>query len=522
LSVDADAVDIVVSFTRIFAIEAKPREISVQAIFREGAKVTLMSDSAVNGTASARSWRAFAVCAAVIALTILDLTKITVGLPAIERSLDATSADLQLIVSGYVLAFGLALVPAGRIGDVHSRKLMFVTGLVLFALASLVCALAPSIEMLIFGRIIQGVAAGIQMPQALGLVQQLFTGSARDRAYAQVGSIIAISTAVGPALGGLLITLGDEDDGWRMLFWVNLPIALTALVFAILVIPNRQRHERQKVSLDLVGLALFGVAVLALMLPFVSLPGLSEGALRWLWIAVSALATVTLVRWERDYQARGKSPVFSSELMRLPGFRNGLLIMATFFSSVGAVFLIVALFLQVSLGVPPLEAGLVSIPQAVLSAITSWWGGRLVERMGRKLVVVGLLIVSVGLVLVIVAAVYSPPEIAAVTISSALAVIGAGTGFVLSPNQSITLRDVPVDQSGVGASLTQVAQRVATAIGLALTTAVYFAVLGPGTGHSLDTSRTAVAVSVWLCVGLLALALAVGVADLRRTKRLGR
>src|SRR5690554_4251029 len=160
-------------------------------------------------------WEAFAVCAAVASLTIMDLSKINVGLPTIEASLGGGPTELQLIVAGYALAFGLALVPAGRLGDIGSRKTMFIIGLTSFTLASVLCALAPNIEMLAIGRILQGVAAGIQMPQVLGLIRQLFQGPERGKAFGLFGAIIGLSTAFGPTLGGLLIAIGGEADGWR-------------------------------------------------------------------------------------------------------------------------------------------------------------------------------------------------------------------------------------------------------------------------------------------------------------------
>nr|WP_286277783.1 MFS transporter [Naasia aerilata] len=124
-------------------------------------------------------WRAFAVCVAVAALTILDLSKVNVGLPSIEESLHAGPTELQAIVAGYALAFGLALVPAGRLGDIKSRRALFLVGLSAFTVTSLICALAPNILFLMIGRFLQGIAAGIQMPQVLGLIQQLFQGPAR-------------------------------------------------------------------------------------------------------------------------------------------------------------------------------------------------------------------------------------------------------------------------------------------------------------------------------------------------------
>ena len=124
-------------------------------------------------------WRAYWICAGVAALTILDLSKVNVGLPSIEAAFDASATQLQLIVAGYVLTFGLTLVPAGRIGDQRSRKTLFVVGLSLFLVTSLVAALAPNITVLLVARLLQGVAAGIQMPQVLGIIQELFRGPER-------------------------------------------------------------------------------------------------------------------------------------------------------------------------------------------------------------------------------------------------------------------------------------------------------------------------------------------------------
>ncbi len=148
------------------------------------------------------------MCVAVAAITILDLSKVNVALPSIEEALGAGSTELQLIVSGYVLTFGLVLVPMGRLGDQRSRRALFIVGLSLFTVTSLLCAIAVSPVMLMVARLLQGVAAGIQMPQVLGLIQQLFQGKERGRAFGLFGATIGIATAFGPTLGGLLILVG--------------------------------------------------------------------------------------------------------------------------------------------------------------------------------------------------------------------------------------------------------------------------------------------------------------------------
>ena len=469
-------------------------------------------------------WEAFAVCAAVAALTILDLSKINVGLPTIEHSLGGGPTELQLIVAGYALAFGLALVPAGRLGDIHSRKAMFVIGLTSFVLASLVCAIAPNIQALVAGRILQGVAAGIQMPQVLGLIQQLFHGRERGRAFGLFGAIIGLSTAFGPALGGLLIAVGGEADGWRLLFWMNIPLGLLALVFALRLLPTRQQHERKHTELDLVGILLLGVAIFSLMLPFVlTTGGPDDDPARWFWLIGLVAAGAAFVFWERNFLARGKSPVIQFALFRVDSYRNGILIATAYFAAIPAIFLLTTLYLQQGLGLAAVFAGMVSIPFALVSAYTSWIGGRLVERMGRRLVVLGLALVLLGFSLSLPIAAYAPTGWVPWLLAAAMVLAGAGGGLVISPNQTLTLEDVPVAQGGVAGSVAQVGQRAGTAIGVAGASSTYFATIfrEQGVIERLDVYADAFHNGLYVTLGLIVVALAFGMLDLRKRELRG-
>ncbi|TQL48570.1 EmrB/QacA subfamily drug resistance transporter [Homoserinimonas aerilata] len=464
-------------------------------------------------------WEAFAVCAAVAALTIMDLSKINVGLPTIEHSLSGGPTELQLIVAGYALAFGLALVPAGRLGDIHSRKAMFVIGLSSFILASLLCAVAPTIEVLVIGRILQGVAAGIQMPQVLGLIQQLFQGRERGQAFGLFGAIIGLSTAIGPTLGGLLIALGGEADGWRLLFWMNLPLGILALIFAVRLLPSHQQHERRHTELDLVGILLLGAGVFGLMLPFVlTTGGPDDDPKRWFWLVLFVIAAVAFVIWERRYLARGKSPVVDFGLFRLGSYRNGILIATAYFAATPAIFLLTTLYVQQGLGLAAVFAGMISIPFALVSAWTSWIGGRHVHRLGRKLVLFGLALVFVGFVLALPVAAYSPPELVPWLLAVCMGVAGAGGGFVISPNQTLTLTDVPVVQGGVAGSVAQVGQRAGTAIGVAVASSTYFATLYRENGlhDRIEVYSDAFRNGLLVALGLVLVALVFGLLDLRQ------
>ncbi|MCS5732156.1 MFS transporter [Herbiconiux daphne] len=468
-------------------------------------------------------WQAFGVCVAVAALTILDLSKVNVGLPSIEKSLGAGSTELQIIVAGYALAFGLALVPSGRLGDLYSRKVMFIIGLSGFTVASALCAVAPTIQTLVIARILQGVAAGVQMPQVLGLVQQLFQGEERGRAFGVFGATIGVSTAFGPTLGGLLIAVGGPTDGWRLLFWMNVPLGIIALLLAIRLLPKTQPHQPGARNLDLVGIVLLGIAVFTFMLPFVlTTGGPDDSPWRWLSLAGCAVAVVVFIAWERRYEAAGKSPAIHFALFSLGSYRNGLLLATAYFAAIPAVFLLTTLFLQEGLGFEPVFAGMVSIPFALTSAITALIGGRLVARYGRSLVVLGLVIAIVGFVLVLLGAVLPPAEDSIWFMAGAMAVAGAGGGLVISPNQTLTLADVPVTEGGVAGSMAQVGQRVGTAVGVAAASSIFFSTLyreGPGNSDNVMIYHDGFRNAFLVTLGLMTIALVIGLLDLLRRKR---
>src|SRR5699024_5536995 len=185
-------------------------------------------------------WIAFAVAASVAVLTILDVVKVNVVLTPLEEPLNATPTQTGLVVAGYVLAFGIALVPSGRLGDQWNRKAMFMIGLVTFAIASLGAALAPNASLLVLARLLQGVAAGILMPQVLGMIQTLFQGQARGQAFGIFGAAIGLGTAFGPTIGGLFLGTFGSELGWRWTFGMNVPLVLVIIPLAIWLIPAGQ------------------------------------------------------------------------------------------------------------------------------------------------------------------------------------------------------------------------------------------------------------------------------------------
>ncbi|WP_147039031.1 MFS transporter [Microbacterium aerolatum] len=465
-------------------------------------------------------WRIFAVCVAAAILTVLDLSKVNVGLPSIEHSLDADAAALQLIVAAYALAYGLALVPAGRLGDIHSRKLMFVIGLAAFTATSIFCALASDAQMLVLARVLQGFAGGLLPPQVLGIIQHQFQGTERGKALGIFGAMTGIATAAGPALGGLLVEVGTPTDGWRLLFWMNVPVGAVAILLALRLLPRSDRLQRLPVSLDITGITLLAISTLALMLPLVQTTGASsDNPWRWMWLGLAAIAGVAFVLWERHYKSAGRSPAVDLELFRSTGFRNGLLVATSYLAVLPAVFLLAMLYLQDGLGLTALWAGIVAVPFAASATVTAWVSGRLVAAYGRAVVVFGLCVVGVGFVSSIVAVSFLPTDTIPWGLGATLFISGIGSGLVIAPNLTLTLSDVPINQAGVAGSVTQVGQRIGNAVGVALATSIYFAILHDARSSDREQRYDDAFVgALMVAIAGLCTALCVAIVDLRQRR----
>lgn len=466
------------------------------------------------------------MCVSVAALTILDLSKVNVALPSIESAFGAGSTQLQIVVSGYVLMFGLALVPFGRLGDQRSRRALFLVGLTLFLVTSVVCALAPTIEILIAGRLVQGLAAGIQMPQVLGTIQQIFVGSERGRAFGLFGATVGIATAFGPTLGGLMIAVGGAHDGWRWIFWLNVPLCILVIAGVIWLLPQTRRPSAGHLHLDPVGLVLFAFTIVTLMWPFLFTTGSpDDDPRRWWTLVVFVVFAAGFTWWERRYSASGRAPLVPFSLFSISSFRNGTLLVTAYFTAAPATFLLTTLFLQAGVGLEPVFAGMVSIGFAVASAITSWIGGNLVGRLGRPLVVGGLVVVLIGVVSLAIVAYTVPADAVAYVMAGAMLVTGAGAGLVISPNQTLTLADIPPREGGLAGSVGQLGQRIGTAVGTAVGLSLFYSTVyreSDADHHGLEVYHDAYAYGMVAVGVFVALALLVGVVDLGARRRAER
>ena len=354
----------------------------------------LEAASPVDYTPDPRRWRALWVTLTAGFMSLLDVSIVAVALPSIREGLGTTPAEVQWVVSGYALTFGLALVPAGRLGDAFGRRRMFLAALAGFVVFSVAAGAAQSAGMLVAARLAQGVAAGTLAPQNSALIQQLFRGTERGRAFGLFGATVGISTAVGPVVGGLIIALAGGPGGWRWIFYVNVPIGIVALVLAARLLPHGATGRRGHV--DLLGVGLLGGGVLSVMLPLVQAEAGGVGRLWWLFV-VGVVLLVAFALWERRVVDRGGDPLFDPRLVtRTPGYATGAALGTVYFVGFSGIWLVFALYFQTGLGWTPLQSGLAVTPFALGSATSAVLGGRLIDRFGRLLTVVGLTRVLVG------------------------------------------------------------------------------------------------------------------------------
>ncbi len=471
-----------------------------------------MSDPGVAPTPSSaheapdpRRWKALSVALTAGFMTLLDVSIVNVALPSIRTALGASAADLQWIVSGYALSFGLVLVASGRLGDARGRRTMFIVGVGVFTVASLAAGLSPNAGWLVGARLLQGVGGGIINPQVSGLIQQLFSGAERGRAFGRLGTTIGISTAIGPVLGGVILAVAGTAEGWRWVFLVNLPVGLLAIILARRFIDPMVDPEPVH-DLDPLGALLLGAGVVGVLWPLVSEEWRTTDVLL---VAAGLAALVAFWWWERRQEVTGRVPMVRLSLFARPGYGAGALLGAIYFAGFTGVVFILTLFLQDGLHYEPLQAGLSLTPFALGSAVTATVGGRVVHRMGRWVVVIGLVVVGLGLVATDLVLGAHLGTATGWWLVAPLLVAGLGGGLVISPNVTLTLANVPVHQAGTAGGVLNTGQRLGTAAGIAVIGALYF-----GTLRRTHDANAAAAIGLRATLAFVALALVVGVVDL--------
>ena len=446
-----------------------------------------------------RNWLALAVLLVGAFMALLDTTIVNVAIPAIRTRLGASNATLSWIVSGYALAFGLALIPAGRVGDRIGHKWVFVAGLSLFTVASLVCGLAADDMQLISARAVQGLAGGMFFTPITALIQLMFGDRKRARAFAMMGATIGFSVALGPLVGGLIIAASGGDAGWRLVFDVNVPLGALAVVAAVVLLPAGAENTQS--GADWPGLVLLSGALVALLTPLIQ--GQQEGWPLWTYASMAgaiALLVVFALR-ERRVEKAGGNPLVPPRLFAHASFTGGVVLALVYFAAFTSIFFTIALLWQVGLGHTALQSGLVVTPFAIGLIGGASQSDALAARFGRTVLVAGVGMVAVGITAVWLLLALTPSTgYSGWQLAAPLLLAGVGSGLFISPNVGFIVATVAPEDAGAGSGVVGTAQRVGSAIGIAIIGTVLFGTLrfsaGPDAvalafGHSATLATAA-------------------------------
>lgn len=468
-----------------------------------------MTKTSAEPASRVRTGPALAVIMVGAGMTLIDTTIVNVAIPSIRTDLSAVSSQIEWVISGYALALGLVLVLAGRLGDIVGFRTMFNIGLITFTVASILCGVSTSPRELIGWRIAQGIGAGLLFPQISATLQILFTGRERGKAFALFGVTQGLATVIGPLLGGALIELDIAGTSWRPIFLVNVPIGIATLIGAAKYLPSGRRGGTSR-ALDLVGVGLLAIALVLLMLPLID--GQSAGWPAWTFVALGAFlpALAVFTWWEWFRERRGRQPLIRLGLFRAHGLAAGVAVAVMFFAGFTALFFTVSLYLQIGLKYTALGAGLATVPFALGTPVGASQSDRLSHRLGRGSVQIGAVLVLLGFGALQYVLWTHGTTLSAWYLTGPLFVAGVGTGLVIAPLINITLSHVPLREAGAAGGVVSTAQRVGSAVGIALVGVVFFTVVSNhlstpnGPGATRDAFADALRHSLWINIALVA------------------
>lgn len=453
-----------------------------------------------------RRWFAAAVMLAASFMDLLDSTIVNVAIPSIRGDLGGGYAAAQWITAGYALSFALLLITGGRLGDIIGRKRSFQLGVAGFTATSLLCGLAPNPAVLAGGRLLQGAAAALMVPQVMAIIHVSFPARERPKAFAIFGAVTGLAAVIGPILGGLLIGWDLFGAGWRTVFLINVPVGVVALVAGRRAI--RESRAAQRLRLDLTGVALCGLGLLLLVFPLVQ--GRELGWPWWTYTSMAAAVVVLagLVGHQRRKERQAASPLIVVSLFRSRGFTAGLGVQLGFYAMVGLFFLAWNIYLQAGIGFSALRAGLTTVAFAVGAFLSSAMAVTvLVAKFGRTVLTAGVL-VEIGGVGLLAATVHTAATgIGTGHLITPLILMGIGFGLVAAPLPVVVLQDVPPSAAGSASGLSNTITQLGVAIGIAAVSVAFFVPLGNPTStgnyiHAFQISLVAI-IGLLILVGAL-------------------
>ena len=450
---------------------------------------------------TSRRWWVLAIVVAAQFMFGVDAFIVNVAIPTIAVELHASSAQIEAVIAIYLIAYATLVVTGGRLGDIYGTKNVFIAGVLGFTVTSLWCGLARSGPELIAARLAQGATAAMMVPQVLATLHLLFSDGSRSRAFGIYGIVLGLAGAAGFALGGVLVTSDLAGLGWRVVFFVNVPLGLMIVTAAWRIMPSVPR--RAGTRLDVPGAIVLFCGLLCLIGPL--LFGHDLDWTPWVWLVMAAGVGIiaTFLRLERAVAGRGGMPLVDLALLADRAFMRGLYAAFFFFFANLSFYLVVTMFMQKALRIPPLQAGLVFVPLALTFVVASRHSGARARHRGTKVLIEGCAVQIAGLAMLALTtvAVEAP---SAILLAAVLAIFGYGQGLVMAPLSSAVLSSVKPASAGSGAGMYGTTSQIANASGVAAIGAVFFAIEAAQSAElALLVALTLFALSITACAAFL-------------------
>jgi MFS family permease len=462
---------------------------------------------AVDGPGS-RRWLTLAVLLLGQFMGLLDVFVVNVAMPAIGVGLHASGSSLQLVVGGYTVAYAMLLITGARLGDLYGRRRIYLLGVIVFTVASLVCGFAPNIVVLVVFRFVQGAGAAVMVPQIISVIQMLFTGKARATALSAYAVVLSSGAVFGLVLGGVLVSANLFGASWRPVFLINVPLGLClALLVPRFVPPDEPRSTRR---LDFRGLAISTLSVFLIVLPLIL--GHEVGWPTWTFVSIAAglLLAGLFVRAERRAATRGGDPLLALDVLRSPGIASGISTLACMAITYGGLLFIFTLHLQDGLGYSALRTGLTYVPFSGTTGLAAYYWRRVPDRAQFLISPFALATCGVGYLSLAVA--MRGGTGGGPLMWVALVVTGAGQGLTLSPVIAQSLVHVPRSRAADASGLLTTTLQLSNVAGVAIFGTVFLSLDKSAGAHPPAPSGnvSATALSTTLAYGLAVLA-AIGI-----------
>ena len=412
-------------------------------------------------TSENRKWWTLAAVSLGLFMIMLDNTVVNVALPTIQRDLGARLSELEWIVSGYALTFAAFLLTGGKLADQFGRRRVFVVGLVIFAGASLACALAPSAGFLIGARVVQGVGAALMNPATLSIISATFPPRQRGTAIGIWVGVSATALAIGPLVGGLL----TEHAGWSSIFYVNVPVGAVAVLAGLLLI-DESKDTSQEQRLDLPGLVTSGLGLFSLTYGLIEANnhGWTSGRI----VGAFAVAAILLAAFV-VLELRQRLPMLDLSLFRNGTFAGANTVVLLVTLAMFGIFFFVSLYMQNVLGYSAVQAGAAFLPLTLLVVLVAPVAGRISDRIGsRALMATGMTLVATQLLYFSTLGAHESYW----ALVPGMLLGGFGMPAVMTPASAAALSGVPVDKAGVGSAVLNSSRQVGGSLGIALMGAI--------------------------------------------------